>query len=200
MFYDGFCVCTCHRLKASWPGSRLFFSHAMAAPEDDAAVKRRRLADATAELKSNLEVVRQAERTFAKAEWSRRRAWTRGWAKSPFVALGLLLEYGVAEDSVTGASKLMLPKHTWGADNKPSTWNRAVEMRRRLEAPRIKDKLDVAWANRFAPQHRRVIRKVKRLMAELKVFQQVMATNERWVTPKQEQLIIGLKKFGCIQT
>ena len=114
--------------------------------------------------------------------------------KSPFVILGLLVKYGVGEAVLTTVSKLMLPKHVWSPKNQFPGCSWAVDLRQRLAVPKVLAVVDVVWANRFSPQYGRVTRKGKRLFAESKVFQQVMAMNERGVSPKREQLITWFKE------
>jgi len=167
---------------------------AMAAFVDGLGARRRKLADDIAQLQIKLQIIRNAEEACSSSVRSRRRVRQGKKKKLPFVVLGLLKKYGLAEAVLITVSKLMLPKHVWSPDDPPAGWSWPIELDRFLTARRLVLRIHVVWANRFAPQHRRVTRKVKRLFAEAKVFQKVMAMNERGVSPKREQLIFWLKK------
>ena len=166
----------------------------MAAFVDGLGARRRKLADDIAQLQIKLQIIRNAEEACSSSVRSRRRVRQGKKKKLPFVVLGLLKKYGLEEAVVITVSKLMLPKHVWSPDDPPAGWSWPIELDRFLTARRMVPRIHVVWANRFAPPHRRVIRKVKRLFAEAKVFQKVMAMNERGVSPKREQLIFWFKE------
>ena len=158
-----------------------------------------RIDQAAAELKR----LRQNEKVASQQVEQQLRSAAGLRTTSVFVLLRLLGSLGVEEAMLTTVSKLLLPLTLWSPVGKVDGWSWADQMQLLLDRPRVVDQADLVWANRCAPEHRRIMRRAKRLAAESKVFAALLRMNKKGASPKRTRLIRWLREawtYGDVGT
>lgn len=166
----------------------------MAAVGEEPGSKRRRLAAAIDDLRDDLRQLRVAERRANVAEHRRQPTNLGKRRTSVYVLLKLMGEYGVQPYMLQIVSKRLLPPLVWCVAGKPVGWMWGSELERRMATRRVEETAGIIWANRCAPENKRVMRKVKRLVAECAVFQNVVRANHRGIGPKRSELVSWMRK------
>lgn len=147
-----------------------------------------------AEMRDHLRAIRLARRRHLETERDWRPENVGKRKTSVYVLLRLMTDYGVNTDLLILVSKLLLPHSAWSPVGKPIGWTWAEQLQVRMAKPKVQSLADVIWANRCAPEHRRLIRKVKRLVAESYVFQNIVELNHKGTTPKRHHMVTLLRK------
>ena len=126
-------------------------------------------------------------------EWRRESLATRDGNFRCFLFLVLVQRAGGSEEMVQTIAKLTVPKTVWSSMLSSAGGDIGVPLRARLCREKVQAAADRVWANRFAPQHRRVWRRMKRLMAEFEVFKRVARMNSKGIAPKRKDLVTWLR-------
>ena len=116
------------------------------------------------------------------------------YIKSPFVVLRVMQKLGAGQAMIEFVSKLILPSRVVSPIQRDARFNWPDRFRFLMNRRRVIIKADRVWDNRFAVEHRRVIRKAKRLMAEFRVYQDIFAANGRGVAPKRTMMVQALRR------
>lgn len=117
-----------------------------------------------------------------------------GYIRSPFVVLHVMQKLGAGHAMIEFVSKLILPSRVVSPIQRDARFNWPDRFRFLMNRRRVIIKADRVWDNRFAVEHRRVIRKAKRLMAEFRVYQDIFASNGRGVAPKRIIMVQALRR------
>ena len=116
------------------------------------------------------------------------------YIKSPLVVLHVMQKLGAGHAMIEFVSKLILPSRVVSPIQRDARFNWPDRFRFLMNRRRVIIKADRVWDNRFAVEHRRVIRKAKRLMAEFRVYQDIFASNGRGVAPKRTIMVQALRR------
>jgi hypothetical protein len=119
-----------------------------------------------------------------------------GYIRSPFVVLHVMQKLGAGHAMIEFVSKLILPSRVVSPIQRDARFNWPDRFRFLMNRRRVIIKADRVWDNRFAVEHRRVIRKAKRLMAEFRVYQDIFAASGRGVAPKRTMMVQALEGLG----
>ena len=117
-----------------------------------------------------------------------------GYIRSPFVVLHVMQKLGAGHAMIEFVSKLILPSRVVSPIQRDARFNWPDRFRFLMNRRRVIIKADRVWDNRFAVEHRRVIRKAKGLMAEFRVYQEVFAGSGRGVAPERTMMVQALRK------
>ena len=147
------------------------------------------------EAKQNLQEIRHRVRDADTMAKRRHRCLDGHRTFAPFIVLQLLVCYGAGEAMLTAISKFLVSPQIWTAAGKNADFNWTARLRDLMDRPRVTLAAAEIWANRCAPQHRRIIRKARRILAEYQVFKDLIQANKRGTAPKRATLVQALKRY-----
>jgi len=110
-----------------------------------------------------------------------------------FLFLLLIQRAGGSDEMVQTIAKLTVPQSVWSRMSAPIHGGVLAALHARLARDKVQSAADCFWANRFAPRHRCVWRRLKRLMAEFHVFKILARLNGKGVAPKRRDLVAWLR-------
>jgi hypothetical protein len=178
--------------------SALFYclvAQAMASlPSSSSACKRKALADAIADTTQQLRMVRRTFSSMADTLRRQRLAKTGVRHTMRLVILRLLSKYNSDWSLQIFVAIRLLPACTWLTINGEMV-NRPEHLRKLLEMPKVQTTAEAVWSHRHFAGNIRTLKKVKRLVAEYRVFLEVVLKNRKGVTPKLEDMLTWMKLY-----
>lgn len=163
--------------------------------DEAAPVRRRALAALLPGAMSQLHEVRAALHVV-QVTTRRRELGRQGHSHiKKLVIIQLLSKYRLDQTMTLMIAKLLLPRSVWEACDLVAGQTRAAYLRGLITHRKIIAQADKVWRRRALASSVRVLSRVKRLVAEYRVYQKLLHMNQRGVTPKRAEMVSWLNRF-----
>ena len=167
----------------------------MSTGDETAPSRRRSLAALMQRSASQLQELRKAFH-IVQVSTRRRELGRHGHSQTKkLVTLELLSKYRLDGTMTLMIAKLLLPKRIWDVCAVEAGPTQAEHLRTLMTHPKIIRQANKIWRRRAMVTSMRTLSRVKRLVAEYQVYQELLIMNQRGVTPKKTDLLSWLNKF-----
>jgi len=162
---------------------------------DEGSSRRRTLAalihDATSQLQDMQKAIHAMQVTSRRRDVNRTgRSNTR-----KLVTIYLLGKYRMDWCMSMMIARLLLPRITWDGCDGEAGLTRGEHLNNVLNQRKVQKQANKVWRHPAAPSSIRMLRKVKRLVAEYQVYKELLDMNQKGVPPKKKKMVSWLGKY-----